>query len=194
MKKMLGSAKFATTITCCVGLLSSIVLANAADLHEVAPGFNATNIQHLGVVTLLFTLPYDRLKELCEVEPGLPDLTLWYRVQTVDAAFTTEDGADDYMIESNIMDLNSGVITAVVIPKSTPPPAKMPNLSVVQNYLLPNSATDNGIDAQYLWKFPGDPNLTLTLTLNQISQYMTLSTLGIFSTRTWQSCIMKRSL
>jgi hypothetical protein len=170
------------------------VLANAADLHEVAPGFNATNIQHLGVVTLLFTLPYDRLKDLCEVEPGLPDLTLWYRVQTVDAAFTTEDGADDYMIESNIMDLNSGVITAVVIPKSTPPPAKMPNLSVVQNYLLPNSATDNGIDAQYLWKFPGDPNLTLTLTLNQISQYMTLSTLGIFSTRTWQSCIMKRSL
>jgi hypothetical protein len=48
------------------------------------------------------------------MEPGLPDLTLWYRVETVDVASTTEDGADDFMIETNIMDHNGGVITAVL--------------------------------------------------------------------------------
>ena len=56
-KKMRGPTKYASTIPCCVGLLSSfLMLANAADLHvKVAPGFNATDIQHLGVVTPLFT-------------------------------------------------------------------------------------------------------------------------------------------
>ena len=138
-----------STTTCIFFLLLLFSsTGNAADIHvKVAPGYTSTDIQDLGAVTPLFTLPIERLKELCEVQPGLPDLTLWYRVVTEDVASTEDEKEADFMLKANIMDQYNGVITAVVIPKIAPPPSNTPDFTANQNYLL--SGTGNGIDAQY---------------------------------------------
>ena len=138
-----------STTTCIFFLLLLFSsTGNAADIHvKVAPGYTSADIQDLGAVTPLFTLPIERLKELCEVQPGLPDLTLWYRVVTEDVASTEDEEEVDFILKANIMDQYDGVITVVVIPKIAPPPSDTPDFTANQNYLL--SGTGNGIDAQY---------------------------------------------
>lgn len=160
-------------ITCAFLLSVLLRTANAADVVHVklAPGFTSTDIQDMGpVITPLFTLPYDRLKALCEVEPGLPDLTLWYRVVLTkdDAAASTtgnneEQEEADFVLQANIVAQYDGAITDVVIPKIVPPPGETPDFTANQNYLLSNSATDNGIDAEYSWTFPGGDGEGITI-------------------------------
>lgn len=136
-------------------LIASLFSANAAIVHvKVAPGFDASVLQKLGTVTPLFTLPIEWLKKLCEVEPGLPDLTLWYSIVTP-VVIVEDEEADLISIQSIIMDQYADIITYVDIPKIVPPPDVTPDLTTRQNYLLPSSATNNGIDAEYSWTLPG---------------------------------------
>lgn len=154
-----GAARRSTTsTTTSVFLLASLFfrMANAADIHvKVAPGHDATALAPLGTVTPLFTLPIERLKELCAVEPGLPDLTLWYGVVTPEG--------EDAPLKESLMEQYAGVITDVVIPENAPPPDVTPDFTAKQNYLLPNSQTINGIDAQYSWTFPGGDGTGVTI-------------------------------
>lgn len=131
---------------------------------KIAPGANANDLEYLGSVTPLFTLPYERLKELSGIKPGLPDLTLWYSITTnstdagapVEAEFTSQ-GFDDT------------IITDVVIPVIMPPPQNTgasvtPDFVANQNYLRSNDVTgNNGIDAEYSWSFPGGNGAGITI-------------------------------
>ena len=152
-----GAARRSTSTTTCVFLLASLFfrMANAADIHvKVAPGQDATALEPLGTVTPLFTLPIERLKELCGVEPGLPDLTLWYRVVNKD---------DDAPLKESLMEQYAGVITDVVIPERAPQHGKTPDSTANQTYLPPTSATVHGGVAHSAWKLPGGTGHTNTI-------------------------------
>ncbi len=50
---------------------------NEGPMHvKLAPGVDASYLEQFGLVTPLFTLPYNTLKELSWAKSGLPDLTL----------------------------------------------------------------------------------------------------------------------
>jgi serine protease len=69
----------------------------------------------------------------------------------------------DFVLQANIMAQYDGAITDVVIPKIVSPPGETPDFTANQNYLLSNSATDSGIDAEYSWTFPGGDGEGITI-------------------------------
>ena len=80
------STKHSVVINILLGLLSSAMLANATTENQahvkLALGVDPSYLKQYGSATPLFSLPYDALRELSQAEPGLPDLTLWFRVTT----------------------------------------------------------------------------------------------------------------
>ena len=138
---------------------------NEGPMHvKLAPGVDASYLEQFGSVTPLFTLPYDTLKELSGSKPGL-DLTLWYRVMPNLSISSTQEVY--YLLDQDY-------VTAIVIPVSSPPPRVdyppphrqlqgTPNFESNQDYLRPNSATNNGIDAEYSWTFEGGTGEGVTI-------------------------------
>ena len=120
----------------------------------------------------LFTLPAERLKELSAVKPGLPDMTLWFRVKRSAA---DADLGMDAMVESLEKDdkIAHVEIPAVLVPppqpqavswaggRRTQAQAISPDFISNQTYLGP--ASNNGIDAEYSWNFPGGDGEGVTI-------------------------------
>lgn len=74
------STPFSVVTNIILGLISSAMMVmamNEGPMHvKLAPGVDASYLEQYGSVSPLFTLSYDRLKELSAAKPGLPDLTL----------------------------------------------------------------------------------------------------------------------
>jgi hypothetical protein len=74
------STPFSVVTNIILGLISSAMMVMArkeGPMHvKLAPGVDVSYLEQYGSVSPLFTLSYDRLKELSAAEPGLPDLTL----------------------------------------------------------------------------------------------------------------------
>ena len=91
-----------------------------ADLEDRHPDYT---------VKPLFTLSFEWPKELSQVEPDLPDLTLWYckrssyRWSQAPGFFRDPLGKD-------------GIITDVVIPKISPPPVQVKVAPAVTPYFI----------------------------------------------------------
>lgn len=143
-------------------LISDVIGANVIHM-KLAPPYSRGDLE--GVypdyeVKPLFSLSRERLQELSSVQPGLPDLTLWYSVTS----------PEDFEYQ------RSDIIREVVIPKTDPPPesrthnylrslAITPDFVPGQGYLLRNlgTNTDNGIDAEYSWTFSGGSGEGVTI-------------------------------
>ena len=123
---------------------------------KLAPGVDASYLERFGSVTPLFTLSYDTLKELSGAKPGLPDLTLWYRVMPDPSIGSAQEVYAEDLLDQEY-------VTDIVIPVYAPPPSRVrrqlqsgtPDFEVNQGYLRPNSNTNNGIDAEFSWTFEG---------------------------------------
>jgi len=152
-----------TTFALLLCLISIASIANAAvdgnRIHvKLAPDADPGALATLGTPSPLFTLPIKRLRKLCRASPGLPDLTLWYGV-SVDPSIDVGSfvGGDE---------VNSSVVTDVVVPQSYPPPAivntSTPDLVAGQGYLR-NATDGNGMGAEYSWTFPGGDGTGITI-------------------------------
>ena len=142
---------------------------NEGPMHvKLAPGVDASYLEKFGSVTPLFTLPYDTLKELSGSKPGLPDLTLWYRIMP-DLGSSTQEVA--YLLDQDY-------VTDIVIPVYSPPPrvdyppphgvhrrvqSGTPLFEANQGYLRRNEQGNNGIDAEYSWTFEGGTGEGVTI-------------------------------
>jgi len=152
------STPFSVVTNIILGLISSAMMVMATNeglMHvKLAPGVDASYLEQYGSVSPLFTLPHDRLKELSAAEPGLPDLTLWYRAMPNPSISSTQEVITEDLI-------NQVHITDIVILVDAPPPQVRcqlqgtPDFEFNQGYLRPNSADNNGIDAEYSWTFEG---------------------------------------
>ena len=152
------STPFSVVTNIILGMISSAMMVmamNEGPMHvKLAPGVDASYLEQYGSVSPLFTLSYDRLKELSAAKPGLPDLTLWYRVMPNPSISSAQEVITEDLIDQVL-------ITDIVIPVDAPPPQVRrqlqgtPDFEINQGYLRPNSNTNNGIDAEYSWTFEG---------------------------------------
>lgn len=141
---------------------------------KLKPGETLEEIQHMypnADISPLFTLSYERLILLSSVEEGLPDLTLWYKV---DFPATSLVEQTEEEIAASLESLDS--ISDVEIPKIVVPPqvgsmshsqqknrqlAATGNFEANQEYL--RTTLNNGIDAVYSWTFDGGDGEGVTI-------------------------------
>lgn len=125
------------------------------------------------LVEPLFSLPKERLLQLSSVKPGLPDLTLWYRVfvrkywrSNVDTDEESQKEAIKHQLEAlDFVDYVSfsrlEPLPAIIAPGST---ETTPDFVPQQDYLRPYIDEYNtGIDAEYSWTFPGGNGEGITI-------------------------------
>jgi len=147
--------------------LTNDVTAKDSQIHvkitpETDPKTLKNHIDKVKSLQPLFTLSEDRLRELTKGRSDLPDLTLWYRIVVELPSDAPEEEAK---VKADLDTLDS--VTDVVIPKTPPPPslasATTPDLVGNQGYLGPNTFSNNGIDAEASWTYPGGNGAGVTI-------------------------------
>jgi len=153
---------------------------------KVTPGTNVNDIQSSmdNVVSIhpLFTLPAERLKELSSAKPNLPDLTLWHDV----VVKLPDVGVNVAKVEEDLNTL-SNIENVIISEDDAPPPPSDVTASVVtpdfatnQGYLAPNSPSNNGIDAEKSWTYPGGNGQGITIYDVEYNWSQTHEDLGAF--------------
>jgi len=129
---------------------------------EVSGAFKIQSISNKTSLTVLpnqrliplFNFKKSVLENLRNAAPGLPDLTLWFKVIEVSSK---EQG--DITVLSNI--LAHDFVEEFYIEEPPPPPQKSPDFTSDQTYLYPKIA--NGINAEYSWTVPGGTGKGITI-------------------------------
>lgn len=101
----------------------------------------------------LFRASKETLTKLSSVKPGLPNLTLWYKIVTMGPSLQEEE---------ETLILNLDFLEEAFIPEIAPPPATTLDLTSRQLYLQ-ESSPQNGINANFSWKFPGGKGKGVTI-------------------------------
>ena len=154
-----------------------VMATNEGLMHvKLAPGVDASYLEQYGSVSPLFTLPYDRLKELSAAEPGLPDLTLWYRVMPTPSISSAQEVITEDLIDQVL-------ITDIVIPVDAPPPHICRQL---QLRMTLNSIKVTFVQIQILIMVSMPSTLGLSrAAMVKVSPFMMSNIAGILCTKTW---------
>lgn len=125
-----------------------------------------SSMEEVVSVRPMFPLPEETLDQLASVKDGLPDLSLWYIVET-DGELNEGIGTT-----SDTFGSVDGVVNSQIQGNLSPPPGATTTRTLSQNipdyvpdqgYLGPQNANNNGIDAEYSWTVPGGSGEGITI-------------------------------
>jgi len=103
----------------------------------------------------LFNFKKSVLENLRNAAPGLPDLTLWFKI--IDES--SKEQGDITVLSNNI--LANDFVEETYIEETQPPPQMTPDFTGRQTYLRP--IMENGINAEFSWTVPGGTGKGITI-------------------------------